>query len=87
MRKAALLDKKPLTATHKMLETAEKDIGKRKQAVRYYGATQDYMEYETRFYFRACLSENRKVLEVDLFTRADLFQEKKTPKFRIFMDR
>ena len=57
MRKAALLDKKPLTATHKMLETAEKDIGKRKQAVRYYGATQDYMEYETRFYFRACLSE------------------------------
>ena len=87
MRKAALLDKKPLTATHKMLETAEKDIGKRKQAVRYYGATQDYMEYETRFYFRACLSENRKVLEVDLFTRADLFQEKKTPKFRIFLDR
>ena len=87
MRKATLLDKKPLTATPKMLEMAKKDIGKAKQAVRYYGATQNYIEYESRFYFRACLAENWEILEVDLFTRADLFQGKKTPRFRIFLDR
>ncbi len=87
MRKAALLDKKPLTATPKMLEMAKKDIGKAKQAVRYYGAAQNYIEYESRFYFRACLAENREILEVDLFTRADLFQGRKTPRFRIFLDR
>ena len=87
MRKAALLDKKPLTATSNMLEMAKKDIGKAKQAVRYYCAAQNYIEYESRFYFRACLAEKREILEVDLFTRADLFQGRKTPRFRIFLDR
>ena len=80
MRKAALLDKKPLTATPKMLEMAKKDIGKAKQAVRYYGAAQNYIEYESRFYFRACLAETGKYWRLNLFTRADLFQGRKNAK-------
>ncbi len=86
MRKAGLLDKKPLTATRTMLEMAQRDIGtERKARTCYY--MYDYIEYETRFYFRAAVSTVRGILEVDLFTRKDLAAGKKEPRFRIFLDR
>ncbi len=86
MRKAGLLGKKPLTATRKMLETAQKDTGTIKKAVLSYGSY-NYTEYESRFYFRAMISANKEILEVDLFTRKDLAYGKKEPRFRIFLDR
>ena len=55
MRKAGLLDKKPLTATRTMLDTARKDTGTLKTVHTCY-STYDYIEYETRFYFRAAVS-------------------------------
>ena len=86
MRKAGLLDKKPLTATRTMLDTARKDTGTLKTVHTCY-STYDYIEYETRFYFRAAVSEDTKILEVDLFTRKDLASGSKEPRFRIFLDR
>ncbi len=86
MRKAGLLDKKPLTATRTMLETARKDTGTVKKA-RTGDYTYEYIEYEARFYFRASVLADTKVLEVDLFTRKDLAAGKKEPRFRIFLDR
>lgn len=87
MRKEGLLDKKPLTATKKMLEMAGEDKGTVKKAVAGYGRTYSYTEYESRFYFRAAVSANREILEVDLFTRKDLADGRKLPRFRIFLDR
>lgn len=87
MRKVGLLDKKPLTATRKMLETAAEDKGTVKKAVRMYSGDYSYTEYESRFYFRAALSDDKEILEVDLFTRRDLAHGRKEPKFRIFLDR
>lgn len=86
MRKAGLLDKKPLTATRVMLETAKKDTGTQKAAVTWNG-TIGYTEYESRYYFRAALSAGREILEVDLFTRKDLSIGRTDPRFRIFIDR
>ena len=62
MRKAGLLDKKPLTATRTMLDTARKDTGTLKTVHTCY-STYDYIEYETQFYFRAAVSEDTKILE------------------------
>ena len=87
MRKAGLLGKKPLTATRKMLETARRDTGTEKRAERWYGSIDTYTEYESRYYFRAMISANREILEVDLFTRRDLASGRKDPRFRIFLDR
>ena len=87
MRKAGLLDKKPLAATGKMLETAVNDIGITKTVNRYYGGSCSYIEYESRFYFRAMKSANKEILEVDLFTRKDLAAGRTAPRFRIFLDR
>ena len=86
MRKAGLLDKKPLTATRTMLETARRDTGTEKKVQTCY-YTYDYIEYETRFYFRAAVSAVKEILEVDLFTRKDLAAGKREPRFRIFLDR
>ncbi|MDE5696757.1 MAG: PcfJ domain-containing protein [Lachnospiraceae bacterium] len=86
MRKAGLLDKKPLTATRKMLDTARKDMGTKKKIGAWHGVV-TYMEYESRYYFRAMVSADKKILEVDLFTRRDLAFGKKYPRFRIFLDR
>lgn len=86
MRKAGLLDKKPLTATRTMLEMAQRDTGTKKCARTCY-YTYYYIEYETRFYFRAAVSAVGEILEVDLFTRKDLAAGKKEPRFRIFLDR
>ncbi len=84
MRKAGLIDGKPLTATRAMLERAKGDRGVEKKAETLFH-TYNYMEYETRFYFRAVSS--RGILEVDLFTRKDLAAGRKEPRFRIFLDR
>lgn len=84
MRKAGLIDGKPLTATRAMLERAKGDRGVEKRAVTLF-STYNYMEYETRFYFRAVSS--RGILEVDLFTRKDLAAGRTEPRFRIFLDR
>lgn len=85
MRKAGLLDQKPLTATRGMLAAAKKDTGTVKYAVHAY-SRRKYMEYESRYYFRAALSALEGILEVDLFTRKDLAEGKKDPRFRIFLD-
>lgn len=87
MRKAGLLDKKPLAATAAMLETARKDTGTVKKAERWYDDSYEYTEYETRFYFRAVVYADRGLLEIDLFTRKDLAAGMKQPGFRIFLDR
>lgn len=84
MRKAGLIDGKPLTATRAMLERAKGDRGVEKRAETLF-STYNYMEYETRFYFRAVSS--RGILEVDLFTRKDLAAGRTEPRFRIFLDR
>ncbi len=84
MRKAGLIDGKPLTATRAMLERAKSDRGVEKRAETPFH-THSYTEYETRFYFRAVSS--RGILEVDLFTRKDLAAGRKEPRFRIFLDR
>lgn len=83
MRKAGLLDKKPLTATRSMLDTARKDTGtKKKEGIFNPG----YIEYESRYYFRAALSADKEILEIDLFTRKDLAAKRREPRFRIFLD-
>lgn len=86
MRKAGLLDKKPLTATRKMLDTAKKDTGTEKRAGRW-DSIDTYTEYESRFYFRAVVYSDRGILEVGLFTRRDLASGRTAPRFRIFLDR
>lgn len=86
MRKAGLLDKKPLTATRSMLETARRDTGTKKRIGAWYGVA-TYTEYESRYYFRAMISVNKEILEVDLFTRRDLALGRTDPRFRIFLDR
>lgn len=85
MRKAGLLDKKPLTATAKMLDMAAKDNGTRKEARNGY-YKYSYTEYESRYYFRAQKSAIEDILEVDLFTRKDLRIKRLEPRFRIFLD-
>lgn len=86
MRKAGLLDKKPLKATRSMLETARRDKGTKKRIGAWYGVV-TYTEYESRYYFRAMMSVNKEILEVDLFTRRDLALGRTDPRFRIFLDR
>lgn len=85
MRKAGLLDKKPLTATRVMLETARKDTGTQKEVMTWNGTIR-YTEYGSRYYFRAALSASGEILEVDLFTRRDLSLGRTDPRFRIFLD-
>lgn len=84
MRKNCLIKTKPLTATAKMLETAAGDAGEIKNYRNGY-IFYEYTEYRTRLYFRA-LHREEGVLEVDLFTRADLKQKCREPRFRIFLD-
>lgn len=86
MRKVGLLDKKPMTATRKMLETAKNDIGTVKYAQFTYYPNRNYIEYASRYYFRAAPSALEGILEVDLFTRKELAEGKKEPRFRIFLD-
>lgn len=86
MRKAGLLDKKPLTATGKMLAEAKKDTGTVKYATFTYSTSRQNTEYESRYYFRAEPSAVDGILEVSLFTRKDLAEGKKEPRFRIFLD-
>ncbi len=85
MRRAGLLDKKPLTATNKMLAAAKKDVGTVKYAQTMFSKHR-YTEYESRYYFRAAPSAVEGILEVCLFTRKDLAKGKKEPRFRIFLD-
>lgn len=85
MRKAGLLDRKPLTATRTMLDTARRDTGTQKTASTCY-THHRYTEYKTRFYFRAAPAADKEILEVDLFTRKDLADGRKEPRFRIFLD-
>lgn len=85
MRKAGLLDKKPLVATRGMLDMARKDTGtEMKSCRRQHEYT--YTEYKSRYYFRATVSASKDILEVDLFTRRDLAAGRKEPRFRIFLD-
>lgn len=85
MRKAGLLNKKPLTATRTMLDMAKNDRGVEREARTMFCAYR-YTEYGTRFYFRASVSA-RGILEVDLYTRKDLAAGMRGPRFRIFLDR
>lgn len=85
MRRNHLIETKPLTATARMLEMAAGDTG---EARRYRGAYNvyfSYTQYQTRLYFRA-VRRDGDVLEVDLFTRAELQQKCREPRFRIFLD-
>lgn len=86
MRKAGLLDKKPLKATRSMLETARRDTGMEKRIGAWHGVV-TYTEYESRYYFRAMTSASKEILEIDLFTRKELALGKTDPRFRIFLDR
>lgn len=84
MKKAGLLDREPLKATDKMMKTAREDIGKVKKYKCGY-ASYSYTEYLTKIYFR--VREIDKVLEVDTYTRNDMSFGRRTPRFRIFMDK
>ena len=87
MRKAGLLDRKPMSATAAMMNKAKADKGVIKTTAHIYGNYRyDYTEYESRFYFRAALTANKEILEVDLFTRRCLAAGSKEPRFRIFLD-
>lgn len=85
MRRNHLIETTPLTATIKMLETAAGDSGEVKRYRGVYNAYYAYTEYQTRMYFRA-VRRDGDILEVDLFTRADLQQKCRAPRFRIFLD-
>lgn len=87
MRKAGLLDRKPMIATAAMMHKAKSDRGVIKTVEGIYkNYRYDYTEYESRFYFRAALTANKEILEVDLFTRRCLAAGSKEPRFRIFLD-
>lgn len=85
MRKAGLLEQKPLAATAKILDAAKKDRGTVKYAYTF-SVRRRYTEYESRYFFRAAQSALEGILEVDLFTRKDLAEGKREPAFRIFLD-
>ena len=87
MRKAGLLDRKPMSATAAMMHKAKSDKGVIKTAAHIYGNYRyDYTEYESRFYFRAALTADKEILEVDLFTRRSIAAGRKEPQYRIFLD-
>lgn len=86
MRKAGLLEKKPMKATPKMTAAAKNDTGTVKYTKYKYFPARRYTEYESRYYFRAAPSALQGRLEVDLFTRKDLAEGRKEPRFRIFLD-
>ena len=86
MRKAGLLEKKPMKATPKMTAAAKNDTGTIKYTKYAYSPSRRYTEYESRYYFRAAPSALQGILEVDLFTRKDLAEGRKEPRFRIFLD-
>ncbi len=87
MRKAGLLDRKPMSATAAMMHKAKSDKGVIKTVEGIYrNYRYDYTEYESRFYFRAALTADKEILEVDLFTRRCLAAGTKEPRFRIFLD-
>ncbi len=84
MKKAQLIKEEPLKATQTMLDMARTDVGvTRCYKSGYY--TQNYTEYQTFLYFRARLQG--EILEVDVYTRAELALGKKTPVYRIFLDK
>ena len=84
MRKKSLLNTRPLTATAKMLKMAAEDKGELKSAKVFRGSY-SYTQYRTGCYFRAVCREGN-ILEVDMFTRADLAKKDREPRFRIFLD-
>ena len=87
MRKAGLIDRKPMSATAAMMHKAKLDKGVIKTAAHIYGNYRyDYTEYESRFYFRAALTADKEILEVDLFTRRSIAAGRKEPQYRIFLD-
>ena len=82
MRKAGLLDRKPMSATAAMMHKAKSDKGVIKTAAHIYGNYRyDYTEYESRFYFRAALTADKEILEVDLFTRRSIAAGRKEPQY------
>lgn len=85
MKKAELIKVKPLMATDRMVKQAVADIGVPKQIYFGYGHTSRYTEYKTYIYFRA--RKQGDILEVCLFTRADLARRDRIPRYRIFLDR
>lgn len=85
MKKAELIKVKPLMATDRMIKRAVSDIGVDKRIQRGYGYVAKYTEYKTYLYFRA--RKQGQVLEVCLFTRADLVRRERIPRYRIFLDR
>lgn len=84
MKKAGLIKKPPLQATAKMREVALADHGTEKRAHFTYKRDVTYTEYKTRLYFRARKID--EVLEISVYTRADLVRGDMTPRFRIFLN-
>lgn len=85
MKKAGLIKVKPLMATDNMLQQARSDLGERKTIHRSYGPDTRYTEYKTFLYFRA--RKQGAILEICLYTRADLARRDRAPRYRIFLDR
>ena len=85
MKKAQLIKEKPLMATGRMVQQALTDIGEPKSISYGYGHTARYTEYKTYIYFRA--RKQGDILEVCLFTRADLARRDRAPRYRIFLDK
>lgn len=86
MKKAGLIKIKPLMATDNMLHQARNDLGERKIPHRsYYRQDIRYTEYKTFLYFRA--RKQGTILEISLYTRADLARGDREPRYRIFLDR
>lgn len=84
MKKAGLLQSKPLMATNGMIAAAKRDKGTVRVA-QYGCMSRKYIEYGTRHYFRAQRA-GEGVLEVDMFARRELAERKRDPCFRIFLN-
>ena len=85
MKKVGLIKIKPLMATDNMLQQARSDLGEQKIIHRSYGPDTRYTEYKTFLYFRA--RKQGAILEICLYTRADLVRRDRVPRYRIFLDR
>lgn len=77
MRKAGLLDQKPMKATPKMTAAAKSDTGTVKYTKYAYSPSRRYTEYESRYYFRAAPSALQGILEVDCLRERTLRREEK----------
>lgn len=85
MKKAGLIKVKPLMATDNMIQQARSDLGEQKIIHRSYGPDTRYTEYKTFLFFRA--RKQGAILEICLYTRADLVRRDRVPRYRIFLDR